>query len=121
MNLAKMTAVRTNTVAVVTFYPANNNYTVFLDRSDPLNYSFDNATDTSIRGLAGLEKGVNLYETTGLAGNTLAFNNRGLIYTGAGQVHLNNPNGLYLGVKLDISGNMSIITSKDNGGTWIPD
>ena len=116
LNLAKMTAVRTNIVAVAIFYPASNTYSIFLDKSDPLNYALD-ASDIQIKSGVPLEKDVNLYETT-TGGNTFAFNNRGLLFTGAGQVHLKNPNALYLGVDLNAAGNIKIITSTDNGGTW---
>ena len=117
LNLAKMEAVRTNTVAVAIFYPFNNTYSIFLDKSDPVNYALD-ASDTSIRSGATLENGTNLYETTAPVGNTFGFNNRGLLTTGAGQIHLKSQNGLYLGVDLNIAGGLNIIKSTDNGATW---
>ena len=117
MNLAKLQAVRTNTVAVVIFHPESNSYSIFLDKSVPLNYALDSG-ETVIRKAATLENGVNLYETT-LAANTCGFNNRGMSSTGGGgQVHLTSPSGLYMGVDLNAAGSISIISSTNHGSTW---
>jgi len=115
MNLAKIQAVKSGTVAVVIFHPASNSYDIFLDTSDPLNYALDGG-ETIIRQNASLEDGVNIYETT-LASNTCGFNNRGMP-TGQGQVHLTSSSGLFMGVQVNTPGYISIIESSDGGGTW---
>ena len=119
MNLAKMLAVRNNTNVVVKFSTLNNSYSIFLDTIGN-NFSLD-AGELEIRKGATLENGVNLYQTT-LPANSCAFNNRGLpVNASFGRIYLKNPSGLYLGVDLNAAGNISVITSSDNGGSWILD
>lgn len=117
MNLAKMQAVRSNTVAVVLFHPASNNYDIFLDTDG--SWSYD-AGETIIRQGAFLEKDVSISGTT-LPSNTTGFNNRGILPTGAapgGQVDLTNATGIIMRVSVNTAGGISILMSKDGGATW---
>ncbi len=121
LNLAKLSAVRSNSNAYITVNPTNETYTLFLDLDASGGY---NAGDTRLRNNITLENGVNIINTT-FNGNIFIFNNRGLAATPAliaGQnnydVRLTSPSGLYLGVRVNIAGGISTISSTDNGATW---
>lgn len=117
MNLAKIRAVKDNTVAVAIFSQLNNNYTIFLDANG--SWSVD-ATETKIRENASFENGVTISNIT-LPFNTTGFNNRGMLPTGAapgGQIDLTNATGIIMRVNVNTAGNISILTSKDGGVTW---
>ena len=119
MNLAKMQAVRSNTVAVIIFTPATNQYTIFLDASVPTNWALD-AGETVIRQSTSLENGVTITGTT-LPFNTCGFNNRGLLPTSTlpGVVRLTNPTGILMGVEvMNTAGGIRIVTSTDGWATW---
>jgi prepilin-type N-terminal cleavage/methylation domain-containing protein len=117
MNMAKSRAVRTNTVAVAIFDIPNDTYTIFLDTSSPLNWALD-ASETII-STGNLQNGVDVFNTT-FTSNTYGFNNRGMTQTPAipGDVRLTNSSGLFLGVRVNVAGGLSIISSTDGGATW---
>jgi prepilin-type N-terminal cleavage/methylation domain-containing protein len=120
LNLAKMQAVRSNTVVVAIFTPATNQYSIFLDASVPLNWAYDGATDTYIRQSASLENGVSITGTT-LTAHTCGFNNRGMLQTGAvpGVIQLTNPTGILMGVEvMNTAGGIRIVTSTDGWVSW---
>jgi len=120
INLAKIRAVKDNSVAVVIFYPASNDYDIFLDASSPLNWAYDGATDTYIRQRAKLEDGVSITGTT-LPAHTCGFNNRGMLPTGAapGVIQLTNPTGILMGVEvMNTAGAIRIVTSTDAWASW---
>ena len=107
MNLAKIRAVKDNSLAVVLFHPASNNYDIFLDTNG--NWALDGG-EPRIRQSASLEKDVSITGTT-LPFNTTGFNNRGMLPTGAwpgGQVSLTNPTGLVMGVNVNAAGNITV-------------
>ena len=113
INLAKIRAVKDNTVAVITFTPGNDTYFVFLDDSIS-NGSYD-AGETILRNNTTLENGVNM-----TAANTCGFNNRGLRTTAQTQVtRLTNPTGIIMRIDVNTAGGISILMSKDGGVTWI--
>ena len=117
LNLAKMQAVRSNTVVVAQFDPLNNQYTIFLDANG--SWSPD-ATETKIRWNATLEKGVTITGTT-IPFNTIGFNNRGMLPfgAGAGVVQLTNPTNLLMGVEvMNTAGALRIVTSTDGWASW---
>lgn len=119
LNLAKMQAVRSNTVAVAIFTPATNQYTIFLDASVPTNWALD-AGETVIRQNASLENGVSITGTT-LVAHTCGFNNRGMLQTGAfpGVIQLTNPTGILMGVEvMNTAGAIRIVTSTDGWVSW---
>jgi len=116
MNLAKSRAVKDNTVAVIIFNIPNNTYTIFLDTSK--NWALD--TGETIISTGGLEDDVDIYLTS-FPSNTYGFNNRGMPQTpltGPYEVYLTNPSGLFMGVRVNIVGNITIINSTDGGTTW---
>lgn len=117
MQLAKIRAVRNNTVAVIIFTPATNTYTVFLDEILQ-NWALDGG-ETVIRQNASLENGVTITGTT-LPAHTSGFNNRGMLPAGVagGVVRLANQTGLLIGVEVFTSGGIRIVTSTDNWATW---
>ena len=119
MNMARSRAVKTNTVAVAKFDISNNTYTVFLDASSPVNWALDPGEIIISNGR--LEDGVDIYGST-FSSHTLGFNNRGMPATAlTGQddsVFLRNPSGLYMGVRVNTAGCISIINSTDGGTTW---
>lgn len=104
LNLAKIRAVKDNTVAVITFTPANDTYFVFLDDSVS-NGSYD-AGETILRNNTTLENGVDI-----TAANTCGFNNRGLRTTAQTQiVQMTNPTGIIMRIDVSTAGNISIVT-----------
>ncbi|MBW2620075.1 MAG: GspH/FimT family pseudopilin [Deltaproteobacteria bacterium] len=115
MNMARSGAVRSNTVAVVKFDIPNDTYIVFLDTDD--SWSWDGSETVLSSGT--LEDGIQITGTT-LSSNTYGFNNRGMTQTGAtpGDVHLTNASGLFMGVRVNVAGGLSIIQSSDGGTTW---
>ena len=116
MNLARSRAVKDNTVAVMIFNIPNDTYTIFLDTSK--NWALD-AGETII-STGGLEDDVDIYLTT-FPSNTYGFNNRGMSQpplTGPYEVYLTNSSGLFMGVRVNMVGNPTIINSTDGGTTW---
>ena len=117
MNMAKFGAVRSNTVAVIKFDISNDNYNIFLDTSG--NGILDGGETVLSNGR--LEDGVDIYGST-FSSHTLGFNNRGMPATTlTGQddsVLLRNPSGLYMGVRVNVAGGLSIIRSLDGGTNW---
>lgn len=112
LNLAKIRAVKDNTVAYITFDTANDTYFVFLD--DSVSDGVYTAGDTILRNNATLENAVNM-----VAANTCGFNNRGLRPTAQTQiVQLTNPTGIIMRIDVNTAGGISIFTSTDGGGTW---
>jgi prepilin-type N-terminal cleavage/methylation domain-containing protein len=117
MNLAKIRAVKDNTVAFVKFDIANNKYTIFLDTNGNGGMDF---SEPRIRENATLEKGVRITGTS-LPAHTCGFNNRGMLPTGAnpGVVKLTNPTNILMGVEvMNTAGGIRIVTSTDNWVSW---
>jgi len=117
LNLAKIRAVRSNTLVVALFDQLQNNYTIFLDADN--SWSLD-ATETRIRQNVSFENGVSITNIS-LPSNTTGFNNRGMLPTGVapgGAVDLTNGTGIIMRVSVNTAGNISITTSKDGGVTW---
>ena len=107
LNLAKIRAVKDNTVAVILFKPASNDYDIFLDTSG--NWAYDGG-EPLIRQSASLETGVTITGTT-LPFNTCGFNNRGMLPAGVapgGQVSLTNATGVVSGVNVNTAGNITV-------------
>ena len=117
MNMAKGRAVRANTVAVVIFNIPQDTYTIFLDTSSPLNWALDAGETVICNGV--LADGVDIVNTT-LTANTYGFNTRGMTQTPAipGDVYLTNSTGLFMGVRVNNAGGLTIINSTDGGMTW---
>ena len=113
MNMAKFRAIKSNTVAVVNFSIPNDTYTVFLDSSG--NWALD-STETII-STGTLGKDVDITGST-FTSHTYGFNNRGMSASDPGQVQLTNGSGLLMGVRVNVAGGISIISSTDGGTTW---
>ena len=114
MNLAKIRAVKDNTVARITFNALTETYTVFLDLNG--NGNPDDGAATILKNNATLENGVDI-----TAANTCGFNNRGMLPTGIAppvQVDLTNPTNLIMRINVNTTGSISILTSRDGGVTW---
>jgi hypothetical protein len=113
MNMAKFRAIKSNTVAVVIFSIPNDTYTVFLDSSG--NWALDGPEIIISTGT--LENGVDITGST-FSSHTYGFNNRGMPASDPGQVQLTNGSGLLMGVRVNVAGGLSIISSTDGGTTW---
>lgn len=117
MNMARSRAVKNNAVAVAIFDISSDTYTVFLDTTE--NWALDSSETVISNGR--LENGVDIYGST-FSSHTLGFNNRGMPATAlTGQddsVFLRNPSGLYMGVRVNTAGCISIINSTDGGTNW---
>ena len=114
LNLAKIRAVKDNTVARITFNAGNETYTVFLDTN--VNGLPDDGPATILRNNATLEKGVDI-----TAANNCGFNNRGMLPASIAspvQVFLTNPTNIIMRIDVNTAGGISILTSKDGGVTW---
>ena len=113
LNLAKIRAVKDNTVVCITFDTVAETYTVFLDPDESSSWT---PGDTMIKGNVTLENGVNI---TGA--NTFGFNNRGMLPAGVapGVVRLTNPTNILMGVEvMNTAGGIRIVTSTDGWATW---
>jgi prepilin-type N-terminal cleavage/methylation domain-containing protein len=111
MNLAKIRAVKDNTVVCITYSAGNDNYTIFLDPDGSSSWT---AGDTMIKSNVSLENAVDI-----TAANTCGFNNRGLRTTAQTQVvRLTNPTGIIMRIDVNTAGGISVLMSKDGGATW---
>ena len=115
MNMARSRAVKNNTAAVAIFDISSDTYTVYLDTSSPLNWTLD-AGETVI-STGTLENDVDITGST-FTNNKYGFNSRGMSAGGTGEVRLTNPSGLFLGVRVNTSGCLTIINSTDGGTNW---
>jgi len=116
MNLAKLSAVKSNNVAVVIFSITNDTYTVFLDTVS--NWALD-STETII-GSGTMGDGIDIYGST-FPWHTYGFSSRGMSQTpctGPYNVYLKSSNGRYMGVRVNAAGSLKIIKSTDGGSTW---
>ncbi|MBW1766508.1 MAG: GspH/FimT family pseudopilin [Deltaproteobacteria bacterium] len=116
MNLAKLSAVKSNNVAVVIFSITNDNYTVFLDTVS--NWALD-STETII-GSGTVGDNVDIYDST-FPSHTYGFSSRGMSQapcTGPYNVYLKSSKGRYMGVRVNAAGSLKIIKSTDGGSTW---
>lgn len=116
MNLAKLSAVKSNNVAVVIFSITNDTYTVFLDTVS--NWALD-STETII-GSGTMGDGIDIYGST-FPWHTYGFSSRGMSQTpctGPYNVYLRSSNGRYMGVRVNAAGSLKIIKSTDGGSTW---
>jgi type IV fimbrial biogenesis protein FimT len=113
MNMARSTAVKTNADIGIQFIPSNETYRIFIDANQ--DQTLDTG-DTVIR-TGTLESGVDITEST-FTNNTYGFNSRGMSAGGTGEVRLTNPSGLFLGVRVNTSGCLTVINSTDGGTTW---
>ena len=113
MNMARSTAVRTNSDIGIEFNTSNENYRIFIDADQ------DQALDEgeTVMSTGTLESGVDITEST-FTNHTYGFNSRGMSAGTTGDVRLTNSSGLFLGVRVTTSGTLSIITSADGGTTW---
>jgi type IV fimbrial biogenesis protein FimT len=115
LNLAKMEAVKRNTDVCIRFNMGNNTYRVFVDADSDGAYT--SPPDTSLKDKVTLENDVNITNIS--FGNTIGFNNRGMVATAAvGDIRLTNPSGIIMRITVINSGNISILFSKDGGATW---
>jgi prepilin-type N-terminal cleavage/methylation domain-containing protein len=113
MNMAKFRAVRINSDSGIEFDSNNENYRVFIDTDQD---QIRDAGETVI-STGTLENGVDIIQTT-FAANTYGFNSRGMAAGTTGDVYLTNPSGLFLGVRVNSAGGLTIINSTDGGTTW---
>ena len=114
LNMAKSRAVKGNTDIGIEFNISNNTYKVFVDTDN--DQIFD-AGETVI-STGTMEDGIDITESTFTA-NTYGFNSRGMSAgSTAGDVHMTNPSGLFMGVRVNVVGGLSIIQSMDEGTTW---
>jgi type IV fimbrial biogenesis protein FimT len=115
MNMARSRAVKTNADIGTQFNPDNETYRIFIDADQDQTYD---AGETVIQ-TGTLESDVNITEST-LTNNTHVFNSRGMsadTTSSAYDVRLTNSAGLFLGVRVNVAGGLSIISST-NGSTW---
>jgi type IV fimbrial biogenesis protein FimT len=113
MNMARSRAVKTNADIGIQFNTSNENYRIFIDANQ--NQSFD--TGDTVLSTGTLENDVDITGST-FTSHTYGFNSRGMSAGTTGEVRLTNPSGRFLGVRVNTSGCLEIITSTDGGTTW---
>ena len=113
LNMAKSRAVRSNTDIGIEFNTSNDTYRIFVDSDN--DQIFD-AGETVI-STGTLENGIDITDSTFTA-NTYGFNSRGMSAGTTGDVHMTNPSGLLMGVRVNVVGGLSIIQSSDGGINW---
>jgi prepilin-type N-terminal cleavage/methylation domain-containing protein len=113
MNMARSRAVKTNADIGVAFNTSNENYRIFIDTDK------DQTLDAgeTVISTGTLENGIDITDSTFTA-NTYGFNSRGMSAGTTGDVHMTNPSGLFMGVRVNVVGGLSIIQSSDEGTTW---
>jgi type IV fimbrial biogenesis protein FimT len=113
MNIAKSRAVRTNSDIGIEFDTNNENYKIFTDTDQ------DQVLDggETVIGNGKVENGVDIIRST-FAANTYGFNSRGMAAGTTGDIHLTNPIGLFMGVRVNAAGGLSIISSPDDTLPW---
>jgi len=114
MNMARSRAVKTNADIGIQFIPSNETYRIFIDANQ--NQKYDTG-DTDL-STGTLENGVDITGSTFTTNDTHGFNSRGMSAGGTGEVRLTNPSGLFLGVRVNTSGCLTVINSTDGGTTW---
>jgi prepilin-type N-terminal cleavage/methylation domain-containing protein len=112
MNMARSRAVKTNADIGIEFNTSNETYRIFIDTDQ------DQALDSgeTVISTGTLEKNIDITGST-FTNNTYGFNSRGMSAGGTGEVRLTNSSGLFLGVRVNTSGCLTIINSTD-GTTW---
>ena len=113
MNMAKFRAVKTNADIGIKFNTSNENYRIFIDTDK--DQDFDSGE--TVLSTGALENGVDITGST-FTDNTYGFNSRGMSAGTTGDVHLTNGSGLLMGVRVNVAGGLSIISSTDGGTTW---
>ncbi len=122
MNLAKLSAVKANNVAVVKFSITDDTYMVFLDTDSDW---VRDSTETIIgEGTMGDNIDItsdSTFPTISSQPQTYGFSSRGMSQTpctGPYNVYLKSSNGRYMGVRVNAAGSLKIIQSTDGGSTW---
>ena len=111
-------AVRENAHAVIRFDRPTDSYTAFFDTGPPYSWSIDFFETVISSGT--VEDGIDIYGST-LPGDTFGYDGRGTPpapLAGPYEIYLKNQNGQYMGVRINVAGSLSIITSTDGGVTW---
>jgi len=114
MNMARSRAVKTNADIGIQFNTSNENYRIFIDANQ--DQTLVDTVDT-VLSTGTLENDVDITGST-FTNNTYGFNSRGMSAGGTGEVRLTNPSGLFLGVRVNTSGCLTVINSTDGGTTW---
>jgi type IV fimbrial biogenesis protein FimT len=112
MNMARSRAVKTNADVGIQFIPSNETYRIFIDANQ--DQTFD--TGDTVLSTGTLENDVDITGST-FTSDTYGFNSRGMSAGTTGEVHLTNPSGRFLGVRVNTSGCLTVINSTD-GTTW---
>jgi type IV fimbrial biogenesis protein FimT len=112
MNMARSRAVRTNADIGMAFNTSNETYRIFIDTDQDQTYDSGEAVIST----GTLANDVDITGST-FTNDTYGFNSRGMSAGTTGEVRLTNPSGLFLGVRVNTSGCLTIISSPD-GGTW---
>jgi len=113
MNMARSRAVRTNADIGIEFNTTNETYRIFIDANQ--NQTFD--TGDTVLSSATLENDIDITGST-FTSHTYGFNSRGMSAGTTGDVYLTNPSGLFLGVRVNTSGCLTVINSTDGGTNW---
>jgi type IV fimbrial biogenesis protein FimT len=115
MNMARSTAVKTNSDIGIQFIPSNETYRIFIDANQ--DQTFD--TGDTILSTGTLENDVDITEST--PNNTYVYNSRGMSADTSSDfydVYLTNSTGLFFRVRASVAGSLSIMSSTDGGTTW---
>jgi prepilin-type N-terminal cleavage/methylation domain-containing protein len=112
--LARQRAIRENENVVITMDLGGDKCEVFIDAD---NDHIRDGSEAIVESIF-IPKGVNMYEYKIFDGAWFGYSGRGLpIDSRDGEIHLKNTAGSFMGIKMDITGNPTIIQS-DNGYSW---
>ncbi len=102
---AKMKAVNENVDSFILFNVGNNSYSAWMNGEAPYK-------------TVNLPSNLVLYQVTGFGASTAGFNSRGLLNTAAGSIYIRNNQSNYRRIIVNLSGNIRVLKSADNGATW---
>jgi prepilin-type N-terminal cleavage/methylation domain-containing protein len=119
---ARMRAIRENADVVARLDLANDECEVFIDNGAGGGGAQNRVRDGGEArvDLVELPEGVDLYAQT-FGQPWCGFDNRGITISSGGingAIRMHNPCDLYMGIELNIAGNVQIIHSDDHGATW---
>jgi type IV fimbrial biogenesis protein FimT len=119
---ARIRAIRENRDVVISLDLANNECEAFVDDGEGGGVAQNRVRDGAEArvDLVSLPEGVNLYGQT-FGQPWCGFDNRGIAISSAGTngaIRMRNPADRYMGIELNIAGNVQIIHSDDGGATW---
>ena len=108
IQLAKLAAVKTNAAVIISFNPAGDDFTVFIDDGSGGGVAGNGIQEGAERTLSSrkMAAGIDLLNTT-FAGNTFRFDSKGLA-NASGEINLKSYNNLSRKISVNLAGNIRV-------------